>query len=170
VAQRSRSMGQLCLLRGRENHFMHIGFTCIGREVALLLRCFVDGIRHSDTCPLVLRQGPHVQDKIRSCISQKGVLRVEQSKNNTLCRLCQFTVYILSRIGQYPCTRAQGWGFGGVAERLPAPAPTYTPPATRMGLPDPCHCLFARDLIIADSGLTLHANQSIQPKMSCRKL
>ena len=63
---------------------MRIGFTRIGREVASLLRCFIDGIRHSDTCPLVLRQGPHVQDKIRSCISQKGVLRAEQSKNNNL--------------------------------------------------------------------------------------
>jgi hypothetical protein len=141
VAQRSRSMGRLCLLRGRENHFTRIGFTRIGREVASLLRRFVDGIRHSDTCPSVLRQGPHVQDKIRSCISQKGVLRAEQSKNNTLRRLHQFTVYILSRIGQYPCTRAQGWGFGGVAERLPAPAPAYTPPTTHTGLPDPCHCL-----------------------------
>ena len=125
-----------------------------------LLQHFVDGIRHSDTCPLVLRQGPHVQDKIRSCISQKGVLRAEQSKNNTLRRLRQFTVYILSRIGQYPCTRAQGWGFGGVAERLPAPAPAYTPPATRTGLPDPCHCLRRGPLRKPTSGLQISPSSS----------
>jgi hypothetical protein len=102
---------------------------------------FVDGIRHSDTCQCLDKACMSRIRLIRSCISQKGVLYAEQSKNITLRWLHQFTVYILSRIGQYLCTCAQGWGFGGVAERLSPPTPAYTPPAICAGLPHLCHCL-----------------------------
>jgi hypothetical protein len=90
----------------------------------------------------MLRKSLHVKDKISKvyCISQKGVLHVELSENIILC-----TDFYLRSISPGSVntrdTREWGRGIGRVAEGLPIPIPAHTLPATRAGLPHPCHCL-----------------------------